>query len=185
MTARMHQSCRTIACHLTSGRPNHIRLNPCLGIRPLRRARLNRGNKLLKAEAVLVDVFLVVELLRDNYVHPREDESHVCSRLDRKVILRLAGGDGEPWIGNDDRGSTPNGAGKLLHLRVVHVLANMRADEHDASRIFNVSTFDAFDVISVGQCEAYIAWSAALRKRWRRDIVRSICPQGVFEEGPA
>ncbi len=79
----------------------------------------------------------------------------------------------------------PTACGEFLHLRVVHVLAEVRADQHNALCVFNVGPLRRSDVVAVGEREADIARAAALRERWSGDIVCTVGSQRVLEEGAA
>jgi len=54
---------------------------------------------------------------------------------------------------------------ELLHLRVVHVLAQVRADQHQAIGIPDVGRFGRADAGTEGEQEADVARAAALRIR--------------------
>ena len=55
--------------------------------------------------------------------------------------------------------------GQGLHLAVVQVLADVRADQHDAARVGHVGAVRRSDALAVGQAEGRLARTTALRER--------------------
>src|SRR5665213_756045 len=74
---------------------------------------------------------------------------------------------------------------ELLHLTVVHGLAEVRTDEHNALRILNVRSLWRAYIIAVRESEAYVAWPAALRKRGCSNVVGAVGSERVLEERAA
>ena len=185
MAARMDERGGTVARHLARGLANHLGSNAGFGVGPLRRARRQLRGEGLEPEPVLRDVLLVVQALGHDDVHPGQQQREVGARLDRQVVLRLAGGDREARIRDDDARAVADGFGELLHLRVVHVLAKMRPDEHQAAAVADVGPLRRAHLLAEGEVEPDVARAAALRERRRRDVRRPVGLQGVLEEGAA
>ena len=131
------------------------------------------------------DVVLVVEPLAHEHVHPGEEEREVGPRLDRQVVLRLARRDREARVGDDDRRAAADRVGELLHLRVVHVLAEVRADEDEAAGVLDVGALGRADRLPEGQLEAHVARAAALGERRGGGVRRAEGLQRVLQERPA
>ena len=158
---------------------------PGLRIRPLRRVRRKFRREGLEPEPVLRNVLLVVEPFGHEHVHPREHEGEIRSRLDRQVVLRLARSNREPRIDDDEARPGVHRLGKLLHLRVVHVLAEMRADEHETAGVADVGPLGGADLLAERQVEADVARAAALGERRCRDVRRAVGLDRVLEERAA
>ena len=75
--------------------------------------------------------------------------------------------------------------GELLHLRVVHVLAEVRADEDQAAGVPDVGALGRADRLAEGQLEAHVARAAALGEGRGRRVGRAEGLERVLEEGPA
>ena len=89
----------------------------------------------------------------------------------------------------EKRGSTTitvapgaDGVGELLHLAVVHVLAQVRADEDQAAGVGDVGALRGRDLLAEGQLEADVARPAALGVGGRDEIRRAEGLEGVLEE---
>ena len=90
MSARMYDSRRCGFCHLPSCFANDIGLDAGLEIHPLGCVLPHVLGQLFEADRVALDVVLVVQLLVDQYVHPREQQGHIGARLDGQPVFRLA-----------------------------------------------------------------------------------------------
>ena len=185
VAARVHERGRPVARHLARRLADDGRLDAGLRVRPLGRVRRELGGEGLEAEPVLRDVLLVVEPLGHQHVHPGEEEREVGAGLDRQVVLRLAGRDREARVDDDEARARVHRLGELLHLRVVHVLAEVRADEHEAARVPDVGALGRADLLAERQVEADVARAAALREGRRRDVRRAVGLERVLEEGAA
>ena len=176
MPAGMNKRGRTIAGHFAGGFANDVGLNTRFGISPLGREIRDPGGKLLEAEAVSRYVFLVVEILAQQDIHPRQEKSDVGAGFDGQVPLGLAGGDGKTRIHHDEARTGGHRLRKLLHLRVVHVLTKVRADENDAARVGNVGALGRTDVFAEGEPESHVARAAALSKGGSGDVRCAVGP---------
>ena len=183
--ARVDERRGAVARHDSRSLADQLGRDAGLRIGPLGRARRNLRLEVLEAEAVLLDVLAIVEAFRDDHVHPREQQREVGARLHRQVVLRLARGDREAGVGDDDRGAGSDGVSELLHLRVVHVLAEVRADQHQAAGVRDVGALRRADALAVGELEADVARSAALRERRRGDVRAAVCLERVLQERAA
>ena len=181
----MHERRRPVSRHRARGLADDGRLDAGLGVRPFRGERGDLGGKGLEAEAVRGHVVLVVEPLADQHVHPGEEEREVGPRLDGQVVPRLARRDREAGVGHDDRGAVADRVGELLHLRVVHVLAEVRADEDEAAGVLDVGPLGGADRLPEGQLEAHVARAAALGEGRGGRVRRAEGLQRVLEERPA
>ena len=97
-------------------------------------------------------------------------------------MLRLAGGDREARVDDDHRGARADGVGELLHLAVVHVLAQVGADEDQAAGLGDVGPLRGRDLVAERQLEADIARPAALGVGGRDEVRRAERLEGVLEE---
>ena len=185
VAAGMNEGRGPVARHLAGGGANRVGIDARLRIGPFRREGLDLRGKLLEAEAVLVDILLVVEFLADDHVHPGEQQGDIGSGLDRQIELGLAGRNREARVGDNQADAAADRMGELLHLGVVHVLAQVRADQHEALRVLNVRPLRRSDIVAVGEREADIARSAALRKRRRSNVVGAVGSERVLEERAA
>jgi hypothetical protein len=138
-----------------------------------------------EAGGVRVHVIAVVEALVHDHVHPREEESEVGPGLDREPVARLAGGGRKARVDGDDRRAVRDRGRELLYLGVVHVLAEVRADEGDDARVREVEGLRRSDGRPVRELEADLARAAALAVGRRRDVRRAIGEEEVFEERPS
>ena len=181
----VHEGRRAVPRHLARGLADHVRLDAGLGVGPLRREGRDLGGEGLEAEAVRGDVVLVVEPLAHEHVHPGEQQREVGPRLDRQVVLRLARRDREARVGDDDRRAAADRVGELLHLRVVHVLAEVRADEDEAAGVLDVGALGRADRLPEGQLEAHVARAAALGEGRGGGVRRAEGLHRVLEERPA
>jgi len=135
---------------------------------------------LVEAVRVALEVVPVVEPFLDEHVHPRQEDRRVRSRLHGQPVIRFGGRDGEAWIEHDEVRTLPQGMGKVLHLRVVHVLAEVRADEHDALAVPHVRALGRAHGPSVRQVEADLTGAAALRIGRGGDVARTVCLEQVL-----
>ena len=129
-----------------------------------------------------LDEGLVVAALADEQVHPRQQQRQIGAGLDRQPVLGLAGGDGEARVDHDHRHAPLDRLGKLLHLRVVHVLAQVRADQHQAVGALDVGRLGRADAAAEGQLEADVARAAALRIRRPGVVDDAVALQHVLDE---
>ena len=169
----MDERRRAVARHLARGLADQARVDAGLRVGPLRRVRRDLGRERVEAEAVRRDVLAVVEPLGHEHVHPGQQQGEVGARLDRQVVLRLARRHREARVDDDDRGAGADRLGELLRLGVVHVLAEVRADQHQAARVADVGPFGRADLLAEGQREADVARPAALGERGRGDVRRA------------
>ncbi len=131
---------------------------------------------------VLLDERPVVAAVGDEHVAPRENEREVGPGPDRQPVLRLRGRDREARVDDDDRDAPLDRARELLHLRVVHVLAEMRADQREAVRVLDVGRLGRAQPRTERQREADVARTPALRERRAREVDRAPRLQHVLEE---
>src|SRR5664280_2126752 len=141
--------------------------------------------ELHKAGRVGLDVLAVVEALFDDHVHPREEEGEVGPGLDREPVPRLARGGREARVDGDDRRAARDRRREVLHLRVVHVLAEVRPEERDDARVRDVEHLRRADGCPVCELETDLARPAALPVGRRRDVRRAVGKQEVLEERAA
>ena len=83
----------------------------------------------------------IIEPLFDNHIHPGKKKCRIGPRLNRQPIARLRRGNRESGIDHNQRRAVAYGLRKFLHLGVVHILAEMRAEQGDAARVFHVGVF--------------------------------------------
>ena len=76
----------------------------------------------------------------------------------------------------------PDRLGELLHLGVVHVLAEMGADEHQAPGVADVGRLGRADGVAEGQLEPDVARAAALGKGRGGDVRRAVGLERVLEK---
>ena len=138
-----------------------------------------------KPVAYLLDVLAVVEPLGHDDVHPGEEEREVGPGLDRQPVARLARGGREARIDDDDGRPLGDRAREVLHLRVVHVLAEVRADQREAAAVADVEDLGRADRRSERELEADLARAAALRVRRSGDVGRAVREEEVLEERAA
>src|SRR5664280_2629088 len=141
--------------------------------------------ELHKAGRVGLDVLAVVEALFDDHVHPREEEGEVGPGLDREPVPRLARGGREARVDGDDRRAARDRRREVLHLRVVHILAEVRPEERDDARVRDVEHLRRADGCPVCELETDLARPAALPVGRRRDVRRAVGKQEVLEERAA
>jgi hypothetical protein len=185
VAARVHERRGLVARHLVRRFADHARLDSRLGIGPLGREGRELRLERVETEPVRLDVRLVVEFLVGDHVHPGQQQRQIGAWLDRQVVLRLARRHGEPRVDNDDGRAAADGVGELLCLGVVHVLAQVGADEHQALRVSDVGALRRPDFLSEGQGKAHVPRPATLGEGRRGDVRRSERPDRVLEEGAA
>jgi hypothetical protein len=78
-----------------------------------------------------------------------------------------------------------NRLGEFLRLGVVHVLAQVRADEHQAAGVADVGALRRADVFAEGQRETDVTRTAALREGRRGDVRRAERLERVLQDGAA
>ncbi len=159
--------------HLAGSFANDFGANSRLQVDPLGRVIPDVFSQLLKAHRVAVDIVFVVQVFLNQDVHPREQQCQVSTRLDRKPVFRLPGRYRESRVHSDEGYVVVNRFGERLNLRVVKVLANVRADQNDATGIGHVGAFGRTGRLAESQCEADIARAATLGKRRFGKIVRT------------
>ena len=147
---RVDQRGRTIPRHFAGGGPDGLGVDPGFDERPFRGVLGEGGGEGLEAEAMPGDIVDVVTLFRHDHVHPRQNQRQVGAGFDRQVVVRLARGDREPRINDNEPGAAADGGGEFLHLRVVHVFAEMRADEHQTLGVGDVGALRRTDVLAEG-----------------------------------
>ena len=91
------------------------------------------GLELIETIPVIFDVVPIIEPFTDDDVHPGQKEGDIRTGLDGHPLDGFAGSHGKPGIDGDHLGSVSKGFGELLHLGVVHVLAQVTSDEDQAS----------------------------------------------------
>ena len=106
----------------------------------------------------------VPDNLRSAVTRPHRYEPTINRRYDDLAHHR------EARVHDDQAGALADGFGELLHLRVVHVLAELRSDEHEAARAPDVGALGRPHFLAEGQVEADIARAAALRERRGRNV---------------
>ncbi len=183
--ARVQESRRPVTRELARGRADQGRVDAGFAGGPFGRVGLDLGGELVEAMTVLLDECPVVTAFRDEYVHPREQQREVGAGPDRQPVLRLARGDGEARVDNDDGDAPLDRAGEFLHLRVVHVLAQVRSDQDQTIGVLDVGRLGRAQAGAEGQHESDIARAAALRVRRTGEIDRTPALQHVLEEALA
>jgi hypothetical protein len=141
MAPRMHQRRGTVARHFTRRYADDFGRDPRLRISPLWSVLRQFGLEIIEAVAVLRNEIRIVEAFGHEDVHPGEQQREVRTRLHGQVVLRLARRNRESRVRHDDRRTVAVRLRELLHLRVVHVLAEVRADQHQAAGIADVGAF--------------------------------------------
>ena len=131
---------------------------------------------------MLLDEGLVVAAFADEQVHPCQQQRQVGAGLDRQPVLGLARRDREARVDHDHRHAPLDRLGELLHLRVVHVLAQVRADQHQAAGVADVGRLGRADAAAEGQLEADVARAAALRIRRPGVVDDAVALQHVLDE---
>ena len=185
VASRVYQRRGTVTRHFARRCTDDFGRDPRFRVSPLRRVLRQFGLEVVEAVAVLRDVSRVVQALGHEDVHPGEQQREVRTRLHRQVVLRLARCNREARVRHDDRRAVAVRLRELLHLRVVHVLAEVRADQHQAAGIADVGAFWRTDFLAVRQVEAHVARTAALRKRRSRAVGDAVRPERVLEERAA
>ena len=180
--ARVHDRRGTVARELARRRADQAGVDAGFRRRPLGRVRLDLGGELVEAVAVLLDERAVVAAFAHQHVHPREQQREVGAGPDRQPVLGLARGDREARVDDDDRDAPLHRLRELLHLRVVHVLAQVRADEHEAVGVGDVGRLGRAQAGAERQREPDVARTAALRVRRAGEVDRAPALQDVLEE---
>ncbi len=136
--AGVHDRRWPMAREFARGNADQVRVDAGFRRRPFGGVRLDLGGELVEAVAVFRDERLVVAALDHQHVHPREQQREIGARLDRQPVLGLAGRYREARIDDDDRNAPFDRLGEFLHLRVVHVLAEVRPDQDQAVGVLDV-----------------------------------------------
>ncbi len=183
--SRVDQRGRPAQRQLPRGLADQRRVEAGLGGGPLGRGRLDLLDELVEAESVLRDEGPVVPAFGDEDVHPRQQQGEVGARLDRQPVLRLARRHRVARVDHDDRDPARHRVGELLHLQVVHVLAEVRTDQHQAVGVLDVGRFGRAEALAVGQVEADVARAAALCERGAGHVDAPVALQHVLDEAHA
>ena len=178
----MHEARRPGVRQLARRDADRLGVEPRFLRRPLRRAVLDFGGELVEAVAVLLDERTVVAVFGDEHVAPGEHQREIGAGPDRQPVLRLARRDREARIDDDDGDASLDRLRELLHLRVVHVLAQVLADQGEAVRVRDVDGLGRAEAGAECQREADIAWPAALRERRAGEIDRPPGLERVLDE---
>ena len=159
---------------LAGRRAANTRAAALLG-RPFNRVTLDLGGELVEAVAVFLDEGLVATTFAHEQVGPGQQQRDVGAGLHRQPVFGLAGGHREARVDHDHRHLAFHRLRELLHLRVVHVLAQVRADQHQAVGVLDVGGLGRADAGAVGEHVAHVARTAAL----------GVGRTGVVDDAPA
>ena len=166
----------TVLRHLARCFTDDLRTDAGLEVDPLRRVLPHVLGELRESVGVALDIVLVVKLLVDQDVHPRQQQCEVGPGLDRQPVVRLGGRYREARVHGNQRGVAVQGLGERLHLCVVQVFADVRAEQNNTARVGHVGTLRRACRFPDCQAEADVAWPTALRERGFGAAVRSIRP---------
>ena len=169
---------------MDNGGRRGIRHHPC---RFTDRGRLDTGDAIspfrggaahvlsqgIKPVGVLLNILLIESLLIDDHVDPGKQEGQVGGRTDGQPVLRFTGDCGETRIDGDDGRTFVNGIRHLLHLAVVHILAQVGSQQYQTAGVANIRRFGRAQAGSVGRHKGYFPWSTTLCKGRRSNIDRT------------
>ncbi|GBD10214.1 hypothetical protein HRbin22_02481 [Candidatus Thermoflexus japonica] len=136
---------RPVGSHLPGHLPDHLRRDFRDRGGPLRRERLNMFDQAFKADGVFLDVFPIVKALRDQNMHPRQQERRVGSGLDGKPAVGLHRRCRVAGIHHHQLRPTGQRAGEILHHRVMGVFPDVVPDEDDIPGVLPVHRLMASD----------------------------------------
>ena len=181
----VHQRGRRGPRDPTRRAPDELGVQARLQRGPLGRVARHRRRELLEARRVRLDVRAVVAALADDHVQPGQQQRRVGAGADGQPGLGLGRRRGEARVHHDEVHAARDGLGEVLDLRVVHVLAQVRADEHEAVRARDVEHLGRAGVGAEREIEGHVARAAALGERGRAEVGGAICGQEVLEPGGA
>src|SRR5665647_878150 len=162
MTAGMHNNCRRGISHFACCISYQCWVYGGYAICPFGSKVPDMLFQLLKPVAVFLNVFLIVVFVVNYLMYPGQQQGEISRGLDGKPVLGFAGRCREPRVNSDDRGALIYSIRHLLYLTVVHVLPDVRSNEHKTACIAYVSVFRRTGILSEGGCKSHIARSAAL-----------------------
>jgi hypothetical protein len=114
-------------------------------------------------------------------MHPRQQQRHVRARLDGQPVPRLRCRHRKTWIHHDQVRAAADGSGEVLHLRVVHVLAQVTANERQTARMRDVRCLRRAHCEAVREVEPDVPRAATLRVARRRDVRRAVSMEQRLE----
>jgi hypothetical protein len=97
--------------------------------------------ELLKAGAALFDECPVVGLVPNQQVHPGKQDRDVRAGLEGQPHVRHVGGRTQTRVQDDQAGAPLPGLDEFLHLAVMGVLSEMRAQKNHAPSVVEVQGF--------------------------------------------
>ena len=134
---------------------------------------------------MLLDEPAIVAALGYQHVHPPEQQREIGAGRNRQPVFRLARGHREARIDDNDRDAPLDCVGEFLHLRVVHVLAQVRSDQHETIGVLDVGRLRRAEAGAERQRETDVARTSALRVRGAGEVDRAPALQHVLEEALA
>lgn len=181
VTSRVNDHRRSRRRHAPRRVADRLCVDASLRRRPFRRVRKDRLRQLLEPRSVLLDVLPLIAPFIDDHVNPRQQERRVGPGPDGHPRPRLRGRRREARVHHDEVCLPIHHLGEVLNLRVVHVLAEVRPDEHHAVRIGHVEHFGRSRVGTERQIERHVPRPAALRERRSADVGRPERLEQVLE----
>ena len=131
-------------------------------------------SQFLEPTGILIDEFLVVQIFRDQYIGPCQQQSSVAAWSDGEPPVCLRSRRGETRIDYEQFGSAAKTFSKRRHLRRKNILSDVASDQNNQLGLFQIHRLWRIYRASERKLIGDITWPLALRKGRFRSVWRAI-----------